>query len=107
LKNHVTNHQTARTGTLVFIFALLRKLYQLNQMIVHSNITYRNNMCKLIGTLFNATSSGIAGSCAGTKYDVWYTFTTPAGCTSVSIDMADIPAGGSNLSTGTTFMEAF
>ena len=64
-------------------------------------------MCKLIGTLFNATSSGIAGSCAGTKYDVWYTFTTPAGCTSVSIDMADIPAGGSNLSTGTTFMEAF
>src|SRR5258705_6598575 len=99
----------ARTGTLVFIFIFVSKilLAQSDDCATPTSLTPAASCVNTSGTLFNATSSGIAGSCAGTKYDVWYTFTTPAGCTSVDIDMADIAARGSNLTTSNTFMEAF
>lgn len=101
--------KTARTGTLVFILTFVSKILmaQSDDCATPTLLTPGTTCVNTSGTLFNATSSGIAGSCAGTKYDVWYTFTTPAGCTAVNIDMADIVAGGSNLSTSTTFMEAF
>src|SRR5258705_10690990 len=99
----------ARTGTLVFVFVFVAKILsaQSDDCAFPSSLTPGTTCVNTSGTLFNATSSGIAGSCAGTKYDVWYTFTTPASCTSVNIDMADIAAGGSNLTTANTFMEAF
>jgi PQQ-dependent dehydrogenase (s-GDH family) len=100
---------TARTGTLVTIFTIVSKilLAQSDDCATPTSLTPGATCINTSGTLFNATSSGIAGSCAGTKYDVWYTFTTPSGCTSVSIDVADIPAGGSNIDGTNTFIEAF
>ena len=72
-----------------------------------TTLTPNSTCVNTSGTLFNATSDGITGSCAGTKYDVWYSFTTPAGCIAVDIVMTDIAAGGSNLTTGNAFIEAF
>src|SRR5215510_1624956 len=99
----------ARTSTLVVIFILMSRITfaQFDNCATPASLTPGTTCINTSGTLFNATSSGIAGSCAGTKYDVWYTFTTPAGCTSVDITMTDIPAGGSNLTTGNAFIETF
>ena len=101
---------TARTGILVFIFIIGSKFsfaQQSDDCSAPILLTPNSSCVTTSGTLFNATSSGIAGSCAGTKYDVWYTFTTPSGCTSVNIDVADVAAGGSNLTSANTFIEAF
>src|SRR6188474_1313128 len=100
---------TARTGALVFAFILLSTISfaQFDNCATPTSLTPNTTCVNTSGTLFNATNSGIAGSCAGTKYDVWYTFTTPAGCTSVDISVADIPAGGSNIDGTNTFVEAF
>lgn len=100
---------TARTGILLFFFTIGSKFsfaQQSDDCSAPISITPNSSCVATSGTLFNATSSGIAGSCAGTKYDVWYSFTTPSGCTSVNIDVADIAAGGSNLSSANTFIEA-
>src|SRR4030095_1499362 len=99
----------ARTGALVFFFILLSTMSfaQFDNCATPTSLTTNTTCVNTSGTLFNATSSGIAGSCAGTKYDVWYTFATPAGCTSVSIDVADIAAGGSSIDGTNTFIEAF
>jgi hypothetical protein len=90
---------TARITTFVFIFTIVSKLLlaQSDDCSTPTTLTPGTSCSNTSGTLFNATSSGIAGSCAGTIYDVWYTFTTPAGCTSVDIDMAAISAGGNSL----------
>ena len=56
-------------------------------------------------TLYNATSDGPVSTCAATTNDVWYTFTTPAGVTSVQIDVT--VGGGSNLDNTNAFIEAF
>lgn len=101
--------KTARTGALVIIFTIVSKILmaQSDNCATPTSLTPGTTCVNTTGTLYLATSSGIAGSCAGTIYDVWYTFTTPAGCTSVNIDMASIAAGGNNLTTSNTFMEAF
>jgi glucose/arabinose dehydrogenase len=100
---------TTRTAVQFFIFILLSKtiLAQSDDCSTPTSLTPGTTCVNTSGTLYLATSSGITGSCAGTKYDVWYTFTTPANCTAVDIDMADIAAGGSNLTASNTFMEAF
>ena len=100
---------TARTTVALIAFILFSKVSfaQSDDCLTPSLLTPGTSCTNTSGTLFNATSSAITGSCAGIKYDVWYTFTTPAGCASVSIDMADIAAGGSSLTTTSTFMEAF
>ena len=75
--------KTARTGTLLFVFTFVsQKFYQhqSDDCAFPTSLTPGTTCVNASGTLFNATSSGIAGACAGTKYDVWYTFTTPAGC---------------------------
>src|SRR5262245_4198579 len=100
---------TARTGTLVVFFILFSSISfaQFDNCATPTPLTPNSTCVNTSASLFNATSSGIAGSCAGTKYDVWFTFTTPAGCTSVDIDVADIAAGGSNIDGTNTFIEAF
>src|SRR4026209_1869874 len=101
---------TARTGILLFLFIIGSKFsfaQQSDDCSAPISLTPSSSCVTTSSTLYNATSSGIAGSCAGTKYDVWYTFTTPSGCTSVNIDVADIAAGGSNLTSANTFIEAF
>jgi len=60
----------------------------------------------IAGDLYQSTNSGISSTC-GTSYDVWYSFTTPAGCTSVDIDVSPIAAGGNNLTAANTFIQAF
>src|ERR1700745_795891 len=100
---------TARTVlsfAFIFITKLLLAQTQSDDCATPVTLTPGTTCVNTTSTLFNATSSGIAGSCTGTKYDVWYTFTTPANCTSVNIDMNDIPAGGSNLTSANTYMEA-
>ena len=100
---------TARTTMALIAFILFSKISfaQSDDCSTPTSLTPGTSCVNTSGTLFNATSSGIAGSCAGTKYDVWYTFTTPAGCTLVDIDVADIVAGGSNIDPTNTFIEAF
>jgi PQQ-dependent dehydrogenase (s-GDH family) len=100
---------TARTGTLLFAFILLSTISfaQFDNCANPTSLTPNTTCVTTQASLFNATSSGIAGSCAGTKYDVWFTFSTPAGCTSVNIDVADVAAGGSNIDATNTFIEAF
>ena len=100
---------TARTTMALIAFILFSKISfaQSDDCSTPTSLTPNTSCVNTSGTLFNATSSGIAGSCAGTKYDVWYTFTTPANCSAVDIDMADISAGGSNLTATNTFMEVF
>lgn len=99
----------ARTAIQFFAFILVSKflLAQSDDCATPTSLAPGSTCVNTSGTLFNATNSGIAGSCAGTKYDVWYAFTTPSNCTAVNIDMADIAAGGSNLTASNTFMEAF
>jgi trimeric autotransporter adhesin len=55
-------------------------------------------------TLYNATADGPTSTC-GTANDVWYTFTTPIGVTSVQINVS--VGGGSNLDNTNAFIEAF
>ncbi len=100
---------TARTGIfcLIFLLGSAGLMAQSDDCAAPTPLTPGTSCVNTSGTLFNATSSGIAGSCAGTIYDVWYSFATPAGCTAVSIDMAAIAAGGNNLTASNTFMEAF
>jgi len=101
---------TARTTMALIAFILFSKIsfaQQSDDCSAPISLTPNSSCVTTSSTLYNATSSGIAGSCAGTKYDVWYTFTTPSGCTSVNIDVADIAAGGSNLTSANTFIEAF
>lgn len=57
------------------------------------------------GDMYQSTT-GITSPC-GTAYDVWYSFTTPSGCTSVNIDVTAIAAGGNNLTSSNTFVQAF
>src|SRR5688572_837305 len=99
----------ARTSILTICFFTLSKLIaaQSDDCNSPSTLTPGSSCVNTSGTLYNATSSGITGACAGTKYDVWYTFTTPAGCNSINIDMAAISAGGNNLDATNTFMEVF
>jgi trimeric autotransporter adhesin len=103
--------QAAARTILSFAFILFTKLLlaqtQSDDCATPVTLTPGTTCVNTTSTLFNATSSGIAGSCTGTKYDVWYTFTTPANCTSVDINMSDIAAGGSNLTAANTYMEAF
>jgi PQQ-dependent dehydrogenase (s-GDH family) len=54
-----------------------------------------------------ATDSGIPGACGGTPYDVWYSFTTPSGCTAVDILLTVNGAGGSNIDNTNTYVQAF
>ena len=98
---------TART-VLSFAFILCTKLLlaqQSDDCATPVTLTPGTTCVNTTSTLYNATSSGIPGACTGTKYDVWYTFTTPANCTSVNIDMTDIPAGGSNLTSLNTYIK--
>lgn len=99
----------ARTSILTICFITLSKFLfaQSDDCNSPSSLTPGSTCVNTYGTLFNATSSGITGSCTGTKYDVWYTFTTPAGCSSIDIDMASVSAGGNNLTASNTFMEVF
>ena len=101
--------KTARTGTVLFVFILFSTISfaQFDNCANPTSLTPNTTCVTTQASLFNATSSGILGSCAGTKYDVWYTFATPAGCTSVNIDVADVAAGGSNIDGTNTFIEAF
>ena len=70
-----------------------------------TNITPVTTCPGLTGeTLYQATGASPTSSCAGTLYDVWYTFTVPAGIT--SIDILVTPTG-SNLTTSNTFIELF
>ena len=57
------------------------------------------------GTLYQATNAGTPTSLCGTTNDVWYSFTTPTGVTSVSIDVS--VGGGSNLNSSNTYIESF
>ena len=59
------------------------------------------------GTLFDATSDGIATTCGASAYDVWYTFTTPGNCTAVNIDAAALTSGGNNIDNATTYLQGF
>ena len=101
---------TARTGILLLLFIIGSKFsyaQQSDDCSAPISITPNSSCVNTTGTLYNATNSAITGACSGTKYDVWYTFTTPAGCTAVDILMSDLPAGGSNLTTSNAFIEAF
>jgi trimeric autotransporter adhesin len=59
--------------------------------------------------LADATTAPTGTSCAGTRYDVWYTFTLPAGSTGVTINVVlDLPGAITNgLSNTNTFIELF
>jgi trimeric autotransporter adhesin len=59
--------------------------------------------------LADATAAPTGTSCAGTRYDVWYKFTLPAGSTSVIITVVlDLPNGGAGyISNTNTFIELF
>ena len=99
----------ARTSILTICFITLSNFLfaQSDDCNLPSTLTPGTTCVNTYGSLYNATSSGITGACAGTKYDVWYTFTTPAGCNSIDMDMASISAGGNNLTATNTFMELF
>src|SRR5437762_8323455 len=103
---------TARTSVLFFAFLLLSKA-------LFAQLTNDNFACSGLpslapssscittsGDLYQSTNSGVSSTC-GTTYDVWYTFTSPSGCTSVSIDVSSIAAGGNNLTSSNTFIQAF
>ena len=55
-------------------------------------------------TLYQATTGSPTSSC-GTTYDIWYSFTVPAGVTTININVT--PNGGSNLTSANTYIEAF
>ena len=102
--------KTARTGTLVFIFTFVSKLLFAqpgNDNYACTGLpspTPSASCTTMPGDLYQSTNSGITSTC-GTTYDVWYTFTTPAGCNSVSIDVTPITAGGNNLTAANTFIQ--
>lgn len=102
---------TARTSVLFFILIFLSKTLlaqPANDNFACSglpSLTPSTGCVTSNGDLYQSTT-GISSTC-GTTYDVWYTFTTPVGCTSVSIDVSPIAAGGNNLTASNTFIEGF
>jgi PQQ-dependent dehydrogenase (s-GDH family) len=58
------------------------------------------------GTLFQATySAGPTSTCTGSAFiDVWYTFSVPAGITSMSFSLSSL---GTGLTTANTYVEVF
>ena len=104
--------KAARTGTLVFIFTFVSKIlfaqpgndnYACSGL---PSLTPSTSCTTTPGELYQSTNSGISSTC-GTTYDVWYTFTTPAGCNSVNIDVTPNNVGGNNLTAANTFIQGF
>jgi len=100
---------TARTTILCFVFILISK----NSFSAPGNdlCSAARNLTPVLScgatggqTLYQATLTGSPSSGCGTTYDVWYTFTVPSGISSVLIN---VTAGGSNINSGNTFIEAF
>lgn len=90
----------------VFIFASKNNFAQFDDCATPLQLTPGTSCSNVSGSLYLATNSGITSTC-GTTYDVWYYFSTPANCTAVDIDVADIAAGGSNIDNTNTFIQAF
>jgi len=103
---------TARTILIAFALTLVSKI--LFAQPTNDNFTCTGlpsltptaSCTSTAGDLYQSTNSGISSTC-GTTYDVWYSFTTPSGCTSVDIDVSPITAGGNNLTSANTFVQAF
>jgi trimeric autotransporter adhesin len=91
----------------IFLFAITNfSLAQSNNLASATSINPVTSCGATTGqTLYNANSDGPTNTCAGTANDVWYTFTTPSGVTSVQIDVT--VGGGSNLDNTNAFIEAF
>ena len=102
---------TARTGTFVFIFIFISNLVfsqpANNDCGSATNITPVTTCGAITNqTVYLATTTGSPTSLCGTTYDVWYFFTVPTGATTVNITVTP-SGGGSNLTSGNTFVEAF
>lgn len=100
---------TTRTTVALIAFVLFSKITfaQFDNCATPTSITPGTTCTNSTGTLLGATDSGIPGACGGTPYDVWYSFTTPSGCTAVDILLTVNGAGGSNIDNTNTYVQAF
>jgi PQQ-dependent dehydrogenase (s-GDH family) len=102
--------QAIRTTALLIAFFYILPLgikAQSNLCSSPSPLSVGSTCTTTSGTLYNAANESVITSTCGTTYDVWYSFTTPSNCNSVTIDATMKTAGGNDLSTATTFLEAF
>ena len=100
---------TNRTGILFFTFILVSTITFAQSDVCTSptSLTPATSCSNISGTLYLANNEGTKTSLCGTTYDVWYSFATPINCTAMNIDVASLPAGGSNIDNTNTFIEAF
>ena len=101
---------TART-TIQFLFFILisKTLFSApgNDLCSASTNLTPVTSCGATGgqNLYQATLTGSpASTCGASTYDVWYTFTVPAGITSIDIALSGL---GNNLNSTNTFIEAY